>query len=806
MAEAPVPVDLSSNLAKAGTLPDVLKKSTIDWNRVKKVDGAFDTVPTIKARGAELTLDKDNFPNADKMRKGTEISVGDSKTNLVDHVLQDEQLRVILQEGMRLNVLNEADFKGMGLEPKNFQKGEVAGLQIPGLNRLQKSEAISLILHRLGESNSRTTSQFLDEASKLILNPKDVTLLNKVGGTLSNQSLINALAAGGREELNKYIVEQGYQPFAMEDEQPLRRVMAKLVNEDYGDEGVTRVMKETTPFFADRKDVKLEDGTMVEKVGVPEYSALIDMRVAQAMTNAMMPPEFHLTIARIESQIASTKDVAQAEDLRDAITRTKRNAYAALMNVYGVDGFQKDGTAYKSLEIGVDDQNEIMSMTQKIKESARFKETQDMTMFEANRASLAQITAEVTGLDPVKLQQITMAFPIEMTVESLREEARKNLLSEDVVEVDVKNKLSNSFILFVNEGFQKKNTGLRPIEESLLKKFFLKTYDTERSMLSGKGSLRNFKDADAPTKVKIGSPEAVNMGAKGLRLLFDRTVTEQRYDFETYKAMLIKGAAEVSVEKAGTVLEQGLDKKAVDNVAIRDEANAMNEAFDKRSATDEALAENKRRDEVDDAIAEDKARDEAIKVEEEAQRSKEAEADARRQELQNIQELHEAEAAYNSRTIEQSLNYAAGGGDELSVKIQNGDVTSADINQAMDSLLGLPHSMRHFARARRWMAERALVTNKDKKETYQRLAEHRQEALDAEEEKRKRNQEQAVNQLGEVPTVPTVKINPVQDENNEEEIDLDSLFLDLDEKSVGTAEQPPLADDADIPPFLKNRK
>ena len=671
-AATAIPQGLSSDLAKASTLPDVLKKSTINWNAVKKVDDAFDTIPTIKARGAELIIDKDNFPNPDKMREGTQISVGDKKTNLVDYVLQDEQLRVILQEGMRLNILNESDFKGMGLEPKNFQKGEVAGLQIPGLNGLQKSEAISLILHRLGESNPKTTSQFLDEASKLVLNPKDVTLLNKVGGTLSNQSLINALASGGREELNKYIVEQGYQPFAIDQETPMRRVMAKLVNEDYSGEGVTRIMKETTPFFADHKDVKLEDGRVVEKVGAPEYSALVDMRVAQAMTNAMMPPEFHLTIARIESQIAQTKDVGQAEDLRHAITRTKQKAYAALLNVYGSQDFQDDGKAFTEFGFTRQDQNDIMTMAKTIKESANFKETQDMTMFEANRASLAQITAEVTGLDPVKLQQITMAFPIEMTVESLREEARQNLLSEDIVEVDVRNKLSNSFILFIkDEGFQNNTPNLSQEQQDLLKTFFLKTYDTERSMLKGKGSLRNLKDADAPTKVKIGTPEAVNMGAKGLKLLFDRTITEQKYDFETYKNELIKGAAEVKDEKAGTVLEQGMDKKAADISAMRDEADVVNEAFDKRGATDEAIQMNERREQEDQGAVQSAA----IEAEQRAQ-----------QELTTFLARTPAE----SLAITNVDSYEGVYVNELIEKIDTNNVSIRDIQDELNVILSIP--------------------------------------------------------------------------------------------------------------------
>lgn len=550
-----IPQDLSSNLAK-GTLPDVIAKSNINWTTVKKVDHAFDTIPPIKARGAELVVDKDNFPSPDNMREATKIKVGEKETNLVDHVLQDEQLRIILQEGMRLNILNEADFKNMGLEPKNFQKGETANLKIPGLNRLQKSEAISLVLQRLGESNSKTTSLFLDEASKLVLNTKNVKLLNEVGGTLDNQDLINALATGGREELNKYIVEQGYEPFAIGEEAPLRRVMAKLVSKDYSKEGAARVLKETTPFFADHKDVKLEDGTVVEKVGVPEYSALVDMRVAQAMTNSMMPPEFHLTVARIESKIAGTTDVSKVADLRHEITRTKQKAYMALMNVYGVKGFEEDGEAFQQYGFELKDQRDVLRMAKTIKESARFKETQNMTMFEANRYSLAEVASKVSGISINKLKGVVAALPIEQMVENSREQARANMVSENIVEDTVRGQLAESFIETVSL-LGKKDLQLTASQKKSLGDFFLRTYDTERSMLSGKGSLRNFSNADGPTKVKIGTPEAVNMGAKGLKLLFDRTITEQRYDFETYKKELIEGAAEVQTPKTGTELQQG---------------------------------------------------------------------------------------------------------------------------------------------------------------------------------------------------------------------------------------------------------
>src|SRR3990167_2194568 len=142
MAETPIPQNISSELSKARTTPDVLKKAPIHWERVKKVDAALDKIPDIY--------------------------------KLVDYVLQDEQIRVMLQEGMRLNILSEQDIVNMGIDYKNFQKGDKAGLKTPTLDRLQKSEAIALVLNKLAESSPRTATNYLERTSELILDTKKV--------------------------------------------------------------------------------------------------------------------------------------------------------------------------------------------------------------------------------------------------------------------------------------------------------------------------------------------------------------------------------------------------------------------------------------------------------------------------------------------------------------------------------------------------------------------------------------------------------------------------------------------------------
>ncbi|MFA6532409.1 MAG: hypothetical protein WCT22_00250 [Patescibacteria group bacterium] len=708
-AQAPIPQALSSEVAKAAVLPDVLKHAPIDWNRVKKVDQGLDNIPEIHARGAVIKVEEQ--ADANDMRDGTKIKVGEKETNLVDHVLQDEQLRVLMQEGMRLGIVTEADFKAIGVGPEMYLKGEKTGLKIPELDRLQKAEAINFLLSGLGNRNDRTSSLFLDEASKLILNPKDVKLLNEVGGVLDNQDLLNALAAGGREELSKYIVETGYQPHSMAGKELReRRVLAKLVKKSYGKEGAGRILSDETPYFAESATVDSEG--KLEKSPVAEYSGVVDLHIAQAMTNAMMPPEFHTTIAGLEKQVSMSRDVSEIADLQHQITQTRQKAYAALLNAFGVEGYQLDGKAMTDYGFGAQDQLDIDRMAKAIKESPRFKETQTMTMFEANRFSLVETTAKITGLNPDKLKGVIMALPIEQTVETLREQARANMVSEDGVESTVRKQLAGEFVRMIDSAntlgqgdiYFGRVTALEAAniqkltadQRDQLERFFLNTYDTERSLIK-KGHKR-FKEADAPTKMKIGTPEAINQGVKGLQLLFKRSISEAQYDYETYKKLVIEGAANPPEPVPGAVLEQGEMKNVADE-------------------------KGKAQIEADLAKAAEELDKQVKAAEEERNRTKLAVDAATQQERKNQQEVAQQQvkeaaetATRQARLPEQSIDLPALNGaeglTELDLRIDLGEVTSAQIQQAENRVRGIPDQLGHFGFLRKWGADAILTPEK----------------------------------------------------------------------------------------------
>lgn len=679
MAETPVPQNLSSELSKAAKVPDVLKKAPIQWERVKKADAALDKIPDIYKLGGKVTTDSEQI-DANNIRKATRIKAGnEQETNLVDYVVQDEQLRVMLQEGMRLNILSEQDVTNMGIDYKNFQKGDRAGLGTPALDRLQKSEAIALILNKLAESSPKTATLYLTRASELIFTDK-IQLLSE--GTLTNKTLINALAAGGREELSKYIVETGYQPHAIQEKDLReRRILAKLVKEAYGEEGITQVLTEQTPYFFDKEGTR-----------AIEYSANMDMVVAQAMTSAMVPAEVHLAIDQLEQSIAQAPTVAEKEDLRHELTRSKQRVYAALLNAKRVHGYEKDGEILKKVGFGVDDQNDILKLSALIKESNAFKEAENLSIVDANRKNLVQVAAEITGVNHGRLQKITDALPVEQAVEALREKYEGSITGEMALESFVRGELADNFLDTVR-GCLRLGARLSAGQKDQLRRFFLNSFDTERSLM--RKFHTRFKNSEHPTELKIGSKDAVEEGLKGLDLLFRRSITEQQYDWETYKKLVIEGAAEVKEQPPGAVLEQGLEKTKADENMTK--------------AKEEAYAEDKSRQEAKEA--------------EEANTKAAAEAEEKAQ-----QELTEFQNRKPSESVNKEDIEDTGQGEvyknELFQKIDQGFVTSEDIQGEMNSMLNIPKGFEGLYRGPvRFFKELGLRKNKATQENYKKLKE-----------------------------------------------------------------------------------
>ena len=210
--------------------------------------------------------------------------------------------------------------------------------------------------------------------------------------------------------------------------------MAKLVEKAYGKEGPTRVLKEQTPYFIDKG----------EGIRVAEYSGVVDIHIAQAMTNTLMPAEYHLTIASLEKQALNAATPHERVDIHHRITTTKQKVYAAMLNAYGVVGYEKDGKILG--QFGAQEQLDIVNLSRSIKESRSFKETQGMTMFEANRYSLAQVASEITGISVGKLKAFIDTLPIEATVEAFREKYRGKLAGESSINDIVREQLSEDFI------------------------------------------------------------------------------------------------------------------------------------------------------------------------------------------------------------------------------------------------------------------------------------------------------------------------------------------------------------------------
>jgi hypothetical protein len=708
VASQPIPAELTNKLAqlsKTGVLgaPEVMHGGRfINWAEVKKVDDQLDNFSSFKARGAEIKGPKAkektaeeqlenwgtelkpklNQPDAQQLREVTKIKVtsGDQsqETNLVDHLLKDEQIKTILLEGIQLGVVTEQDFKFMGVKLNQYKSADTVDLALPPLTRMQKAETISTILNKLGERNPQTLSLFADRINDVILGDKNVKQLGKMRST--GITVINALSAGAREELSKYILEQGYTPYSMEADTPEKKALADKLRRsvaaevvDTVEEGGAKVPQGETPYFAKYKTedelgnikvMTVEEGRATEgAIPVAEYSARVDMLVAQGMTNAMIPPEFHLMIDSLEQKIQQTTDVEKQWELRHDVTKTKQKIYAAILNVYGVKGYEEDGEVYAQMKISGKEKQEILKMAKSIKESKRFESAESMTLFEANRFSLAEITSKVMGVPADKLDQIMQAFPIEGKTKLMRDELRNKHLSERMISEQVRDTLSEDFIAVLIDTVGRQKAGILkdPNTVASLKKFFLRTYDTEQSLIvKSKGKKLNGADIATELKIRNGG----EMGLKGLKLLHQRSQTEQEYDMKEYMKAL-KESEDFRPEDLSAVIEQGTDKKG----------------------TDEAKA-------VRDLDAEKKANEEAQRLEDEKQKGI---AEGIQAGIKTEEERQAKLKEYRDRTPLNSLNVKDIPDDtegevyvnELMQKLDHRDVTSDDINDEMNQLLDI---------------------------------------------------------------------------------------------------------------------
>ena len=742
-------------------VPDALKK--VDFARVKKVDDLLSKIPQIDARGAVIE-GKPDFDDASILRESGKIEVGKKKTNIIDYVSGDEQIRVLLQEGMRLGVVEQSDFKDMGIDILRFTTGLENKLEMLGrgevLSNIQKAGAIGKILSKAGLRGDGTMKLFLDRMMEKIITDPKVRPLGE-GAAIDNLDLLNALVAAGNEQLDSFIIDSGFQPREHVDVENLamESVMNKLVKKVPVKEG------------GSKRNIVDADKT-VETTGNKELSAIIDKDIAYTLEGVLLPPTFQRALDVLNEKASRTTNAKDRANLLREISIAHQKGYAALLNAFAVVGYEEGGEMYKTFDMSARDQMDVVNMGKTIRENPQMQEYMKMTVFDANRHSLTLLTSDIAGIPVSKLEGLTKAFPIESTVAAIRRDLAKTGLGNRFVDDFARDRLAADFINMVYEakkahlGRKAPKTGLiSQGEMSQLRSFFLKTYDTERQLIV-EGAQRENRD-DHPAEMLVG--DVLNHGVKFLDSAFhviqkEKETREGSKTWEEYIQSITDSAKELP-DINGAQLRQ--------NQPLVEAQNAKLAEADLKKA-----AELRQKQELEaERLHSQQELEAAIKL---------AQKEAERVRLEGEEKSKQAveKALYDNRTVEQSLEVPNEEfGNEVGLKIHNGDTSSGQINQAMERMLGYDRGLHFFRRLRMGIQElgmKGVAGNPEKLARYKKLEGLRNEALRVEEEKRQQKtvDEEREKKLAEARLLleqnlpPEEEFPPMEEEQIEDDFDL----------------------------------
>lgn len=719
---------------KATNVPELVKGAPVDWQKVKNLDNNLDNLPIIVARKAEIAPKQ--FFSPDELRQDTKMKLKGEENNLYDYASHPDQIKTMLQEGLRLGVINQADFEERGIHAYIFRQGanEPIKLNLPELNKLQKADLITLLLLKVDKSNAETGNLFLDRLSSLIIDPKKVVSMHggegEKGASFSNLDLLDVLTTAGREELSNYLLEQGYQPhsFPVGETDAQRRVVAKLVQMARG-EPYKRVLSGETPYFVDKKHYN-ETTQEVETTRVPEYSAKIDLLAAQGAYNVLLPENYFVNLANLEAQALAETDPAVRADLRQTIVEERQIAYAALLSVFGAKGYERDGEVFG--DFSHENQARILKMSEQIKKDRLYNESLNLTMYDANRRSLAKISAKILGQgNKGILTALSDAIPMHTRLTELEEKYRGKNMSERMIRSLARQQLAQEYVdaaialtkparQMNQETFnepqtkelatgvveslaQPKQRLVTEQDKALLKTFFLRTFDTEMK-LTDTAHLR-LEDKDDPRKLRYGTTQALDHAVKGLDLLFRRTVTPDNPNYSSWQEYLQKMSdfrqTEPTEEKpsvGGAEVKQGQQQEANEKAAeeeAKKQAAEQKTQEDAQAEAEQQAAEQKAQEDAQ-AEADKLAAEEAAKKEAEAKqkRSEAAKRAAETRRLKQEEELNAAlELAKTPLARVETLIEKLGGLDRA---IAKGRIGSADLEQAMAEILPRPLGIKFF--------------------------------------------------------------------------------------------------------------
>ncbi len=423
------------------------------------------------------------------------------QTNLVDYLKEDGQVQSMLKELVRQGLFKEADLEAIGINHKIYLSGEKANLSLYRLSHQQKADALNFILEKFTDG-SLTKAQrklyFKRVFNEVILG--GTHHIDNEGNPLvifSPLDVQTSLIVGANEENAEALLQEGYRPSDRWDsrDKSRRQVAAQ----------VTRSIR---PKYTRDLEGKMNIGKKRLKESVED-----DLRVGQAMYNALTPPDYLLEVGRLQMQMDKTSDPTQKENLRKQIVDKRREIYASLLSSFQarIGGKYLDEINEQTAQMRVlHTAEEITTTTEKYR---------DTSIFDANRSSLTRISSEVLGINENKIKKVVETLDWSNNkIQRLKDQLRKPGFSENYLNDLVYQKLFEEFYGSVKPSEGKKQ--LSADDKTLLQSIFKERVITEITLRD------RFSEVEDPSQITISTMQ--DWGIKGLDLLFRRTLPSYR--------------------------------------------------------------------------------------------------------------------------------------------------------------------------------------------------------------------------------------------------------------------------------------
>lgn len=275
-------------------------------------------------------------------------------------------------------------------------------------------------------------------------------------------------------------------------------------------EGSRRKLYTIMGGFGDEVTLEGEAMDAFAKEKILEPTVEMDLRLAQALFNAAIPPEHRIEIAKLQQQVKNQKDPVKKDELVHQLTLERQKLYKAILTAFNVQ--PEKGTI--SIEpTQLDEINNLAEQVRKRMVSVQKdgKSLQNMTIQEANSMAITEIMG-VLGVPEEGKNKINTKAVQEMI---MRTHAADGKITPKRIGEAAKEFLKDSAF-----------ASLEPEKKALLESMLANHLRTEVSISSiEKYYVDKTKIAIKPENISLSM--FLSMGLKGTEFLYRRSLTEE---------------------------------------------------------------------------------------------------------------------------------------------------------------------------------------------------------------------------------------------------------------------------------------